>query len=64
MSDQQRPQAGWTKGRRYADSTGVEVQQTAEGVLVRSSRDPEEVLRFTPDEWTLFLGGVKRGEFD
>ena len=21
-------------------------------------------LRLTPDEWMLFLGGVKRGEFD
>jgi hypothetical protein len=61
MSDQE---PGWAKGRRYADTTGVEVQRSSEGVLVRNSRDPEEVLRFTPDEWRLFLGGVKRGEFD
>ena len=61
MSDQE---PGWAKGRRYADATGVEVQQSPEGVLVRNSRDPEEVLRLTADEWHLFLGGVKRGEFD
>ncbi len=61
MSDQE---PGWAKGQRYADATGVEVRRSPEGVLVRNSRDPEEVLRFTADEWRLFLGGVKRGEFD
>jgi hypothetical protein len=32
---------------------------------LRNSRDPEgPVLRFTPDEWTAFLGGARNGEFD
>ena len=32
---------------------------------VRNSRDAEgAVLRFTPDEWHAFLGGVRNGEFD
>ncbi|MGD0609787.1 MAG: DUF397 domain-containing protein, partial [Streptosporangiaceae bacterium] len=32
---------------------------------VRNSRDSEGlVLRFTPDEWHAFLGGVRKGEFD
>jgi hypothetical protein len=35
------------------------------GAAVRNSRDPDgAVLRFTPDEWTAFLGGVRLGEFD
>jgi hypothetical protein len=32
---------------------------------VRDSKDTEgPVLRFTPDEWNAFLGGVRNGEFD
>jgi hypothetical protein len=32
---------------------------------VRHSKDTEgPVLRFTPDEWHAFLGGVRNGEFD
>jgi hypothetical protein len=35
------------------------------GVGVRNSRDlTGPVLRFTPDEWHAFLGGVRNGEFD
>jgi hypothetical protein len=34
-------------------------------VGVRHSRDRGgPVLRFTPDEWFAFLGGVRNGEFD
>jgi hypothetical protein len=32
---------------------------------VRNSRDAQgAMLRFTPDEWHAFLGGVRNGEFD
>ena len=35
------------------------------GIGVRNSRDPHGlVLKFTPDEWSAFLGGVRNGEFD
>jgi Domain of unknown function (DUF397) len=35
------------------------------GIGVRDSKDTEgPVLRFTPDEWHAFLGGVRNGEFD
>ncbi|HEY0001547.1 MAG TPA: DUF397 domain-containing protein [Actinoplanes sp.] len=44
--------------------TGVRVEVSPDGVVLRNSRDPEKVLRFTPSEWSLFLRGVKRGEFD
>jgi hypothetical protein len=34
-------------------------------VGVRNSRDSAgAVLRFTPDEWHAFIGGVRNGEFD
>jgi hypothetical protein len=35
------------------------------GVGLRNSRDPAgPVLRFTPQEWTAFLGGARNGDFD
>ena len=35
------------------------------GIGVRDSKDTEgPVLRFTPDEWKAFVGGVRNGEFD
>jgi len=34
-------------------------------VLVRDSKDPEgPILRFTFDEWTAFVAGVRGGEFN
>jgi hypothetical protein len=42
----------------------VEVALTAAGVQVRDSKSPVATLRFTVDEWTAFLAGVKAGEFD
>jgi hypothetical protein len=38
---------------------------TSMNVLIRDSKDPEgRVLRFSPEEISAFLDGVKRGEFD
>lgn len=35
------------------------------GIGVRDSKDTAgPILRFTPDEWQAFLGGVRNGEFD
>ena len=43
----------------------VAVARGADGVQVRSSRAEDgPVLRFTHDEWTAFLAGVRNGEFD
>ena len=63
MSDREGPDSGWIKGK-FPDQYGVEVRFLPDGVMIRNSRDPDEVLRFTPDEWSQFLRGVKRGEFD
>jgi Domain of unknown function (DUF397) len=64
-----RPVAGstWIKSSlSYANGNCVEVSDLPGGTVgVRNSRDSEgAVLRFTPDEWQAFLGGVRNGEFD
>jgi hypothetical protein len=57
----------WVKSSlSFANGGCVEVADFGGGdVGVRNSRDREgPVLRFTPDEWHDFLGGVRNGEFD
>jgi hypothetical protein len=57
----------WKKSARSAaNGNCVEVATLDEGqVGVRDSKDRSgPVLRFTPDEWSAFVGGVKNGEFD
>ena len=57
----------WVKSSlSYANGNCVEVSDLPGGTVgVRNSRDGEgAVLRFTPDEWQAFLGGVRNGEFD
>ena len=56
----------WIKSSlSFSNGNCVEVASFAGAIGVRNSRDrggPE--LRFTPDEWDAFLGGVRNGEFD
>ncbi len=64
----QRPSSGfyWIKSSlSYANGNCVEVASLPGGEIgVRNSRDSAgPVLRFTPDEWHAFLGGVRNGEF-
>ena len=57
----------WTKSSlSLANGNCVEVAGLAGGGIgVRNSRDAGgPVLKFTPDEWYAFLGGVRNGEFD
>jgi len=57
----------WVKSSlSFSNGNCVEVAGLADGGIgVRNSRDPEGgVLRFTPDEWSAFLGGARNGEFD
>jgi Domain of unknown function (DUF397) len=68
-SPHERPAAGfcWIKSSlSYAAGNCVEVASLPEGEIgVRNSRDSAgPVLRFTPDEWDAFLGGIRNGEFD
>ena len=50
----------------FANGNCVEVADLSGGQIgVRNSRDSRgPVLRFTPDEWHAFIGGVRNGEFD
>ena len=57
----------WVKSSlSFANGNCVEVADLPDGAVgVRNSRDQGgPVLRFTPDEWHAFLGGVRKGEFD
>ena len=57
----------WIKSSlSFANGNCVEVASLPGGEIgVRNSRESEgAVLRFTPDEWHAFLGGVRNGEFD
>jgi hypothetical protein len=43
----------------------VEVRGQGDAVDVRDSKNPDgPVLSFGPDEWAMFVAGVKLGEFD
>ncbi|HEY6279081.1 MAG TPA: DUF397 domain-containing protein [Streptosporangiaceae bacterium] len=62
-----RPDSQWLKSSlSFSNSNCVEVANLPGGAVgVRHSKDSEgAVLRFTPDEWHAFLGGVRNGEFD
>jgi hypothetical protein len=57
----------WVKcSLSFSNGNCVEVANLSGGEIgVRNSRDVQgAVLRFTPDEWHAFLGGVRNGEFD
>ena len=42
----------------------VEVARSADGFLLRDSKDPDSpVLTFTIEEWSDFVSGVRAGEF-
>jgi hypothetical protein len=60
-------QPKWIKSSlSFANGNCVEVADLSGSEIgVRNSRDAEgSVLRFTPDEWHAFIGGVRNGEFD
>jgi hypothetical protein len=57
----------WVKSSlSFSNGNCVEVADLPSGGIgVRDSKNSEgPVLRFTPDEWKAFLGGVRNGEFD
>ena len=45
--------------------TCVSVRVGEDKIEVRNTEDPsKKTLSFTPGEWSAFIGGVKKGEFD
>jgi Domain of unknown function (DUF397) len=65
--DPELPALVWVKSSlSFANGNCLEAADLPDGTVgVRSSRNPSgPVLRFTPDEWHAFIGGVHDGEFD
>jgi len=59
------PAGAWRKSSFSSNNGCVEVADTATHVWVRDSKDRGgPVLAFTRHEWTVFLAGVRAGEFD
>jgi hypothetical protein len=56
----------WRKASASGANGCVELAALADGgVAVRDSKDPQSpVLSFTRREWTAFLDGMGKGEFD
>jgi Domain of unknown function (DUF397) len=55
----------WTKARRsYGIGECVELAAHGESVLLRDSKSPDTLLRFTRAEIAAFVDGVRKGEFD
>jgi hypothetical protein len=57
--------AEWVSAPGGPEEEKVEIAYLDGGaVAMRSSADPETVLRFTEGEWTAFVLGARDGEFD
>jgi hypothetical protein len=61
-----RPRPRWARARTGCyEADCVEVAGLPGGYIgVRDSKSPGIVLRFTPAEWAVFIGGAKAGDFD
>jgi hypothetical protein len=54
----------WRKSSRCGTSTCVEVANTDDGVLLRDSKNPDQVpLRISMQDWTGFLDAVAAGDY-
>ncbi|WP_427422649.1 DUF397 domain-containing protein [Lysinibacillus fusiformis] len=55
----------WIRSSRCDSGTCVEARRVGDVIEVRDSKaDDGPVLRFTPEEWAAFTGGVRAGEFE
>jgi Domain of unknown function (DUF397) len=55
----------WRKSARCESNSCVEVGLLNDQIALRDSKDVDgPVLLFTRDEWSAFVHGAQRGEFD
>jgi Domain of unknown function (DUF397) len=55
----------WRRSSVCSGGSCVEAARFAGRVLVRDAKNPDQApLSFREDEWTAFVAGVKKGEFD
>jgi Domain of unknown function (DUF397) len=53
------------KSRRCDSGSCVEVAETADGMAMRDSDNPDgPILYFTREQWADFLAGARGGDFD
>jgi hypothetical protein len=66
LTPSERARLAWRKAARsVANGACVEVAPAANMVAVRDSKDPDgAILLYTKAEWSAFLDGAKKGEFD
>jgi hypothetical protein len=62
FSPRQRPLA-WRKSTFCQSGECAEVATDDGEIALRSTRAPEEVVRFTVPEWQALVAGIKAGEF-
>lgn len=55
----------WRKATLSGNNGCIEVTPLRDGVALRDSKDPDgPMLTYTHHEWSAFLDGAKKGEFD
>ena len=65
MADSEQARISWRKSTASAETGCAEVAFGNNVVHMRHSKDASgSVLTFTMEEWSAFLTGVRRGEFD
>jgi hypothetical protein len=53
----------WRKSSFCQNSECAEIAMSDGEVLLRSSREPEHVVRLTTEEWQALEKGIRAGEF-
>ena len=66
LTNLERTSLVWRKAQLSTNNGScVEVASVAGKITLRDSKDPSgPLLVYTPAEWSAFLDGAKRGEFD
>ena len=55
----------WRRAQGCANGSCVEVAQSGDHVWVRDSKNPQDPpMKFTRDEWDVFIAGARAGDFD